>query len=175
MTNCGGGSAAFLFSLGLRSSSGSSAQRTTWWLEGGTSSRMSWLWRGTSTKVQGSSVQMNHCLLWTDFFVVIAGDVYVHADLHGATSVVIKNHSGQLRNHCTTSPVSIYTSVHYHCSKMFPISTHIRRGYICAWVPTMHILTNQLGWRQAFLSTLFLSLLHATSSEEWAWKQEKRD
>ena len=132
----------FCFSLGLRSSFGSSAQRTTWWLEGGTSSRMSWLWRGTSTKVQGLSVQMNCCLLWTDFFVVIAGDVYVHADLHGATSVVIKNHSGQLETaekslyYLTWKHLHFCTLLLFHHWKMFPISTHIRRG--------IHVLECQL-------------------------------
>ena len=132
----------FCFSLGLRSSSGSSAQKTTWWLEGGTSSRMSWLWRGTSTKVQGLSGQMNRCLLWTDVFVVIAGDVYVHADLHGATSVVIKNHSGQLETaekslyYLTWKHLHFCTLLLFHHWKMFPISTHIRRGYACTDKPT---------------------------------------
>jgi len=26
--------------------------------------------------------------------MIVAGDVYVHADLHGASSVIIKNHTG---------------------------------------------------------------------------------
>lgn len=142
----------FCFSLGLRSFSGSSAQRTTWWLEGGTNSRMSWSWRGTSTKVRGLSLQMNHCLLWTHVFVVFAGDVYVHADLHGATSVVVKNHSGQL----WTARISFYYFIGSSLLSLFPLNTFL-----------INVCTS--GMKYIYLSA------NSANSEGWSMRAKKNE
>lgn len=98
---------------GLRSSCGSSALRTTSSLQEGTSSRTRWLWNDTfgqagklfsasneefSPKTSpGGDLQTETGLSHHFLFFTLSGDIYVHADLHGATSCVIKNPSGKLQ------------------------------------------------------------------------------
>lgn len=83
---------------GLRSSYGSSAQRIISSSQEGISSRMRWLSNVTSGQVMNELI---HTVLpfKKSWFIMCAftlsGDIYVHADLHGATSCVIKNPSGK--------------------------------------------------------------------------------
>lgn len=85
---------------GLKSSCGSLVQRTTSSLLGGTSSRMRWSWNVTCDQVQEfrlSFVWLLAVSLFKSSFgekYLFSGDIYIHADLHGATSCVIKNPSG---------------------------------------------------------------------------------
>lgn len=86
---------------GLRSSYGSSAQKIIWLLQEGISSRMRWLSNATSGQVMTYDSHSYHKKFKTELVYLLmcpftwSGDIYVHADLHGATSCVIKNPSGK--------------------------------------------------------------------------------
>lgn len=86
---------------GLRSSYGSSAQKIIWSLQEGISSRTRWLSNATSGRVMNWHTLTLKSKFKTELVYVLmctftwSGDIYVHADLHGATSCVIKNPSGK--------------------------------------------------------------------------------
>jgi len=43
-------------------------------------------------------------IIFCDLFFTFIGDLYVHADLHGASSCIIKNHTGQLYKMVVKTP-----------------------------------------------------------------------